>query len=53
MADIEYIIPGGGIVNDTNTGTQLIIPALGIYNEQAAAEDYDSGNLRGLLLGVY
>ncbi len=37
MADIEFIIPGSGIVNDTEEGFEVIIPGFGIYNEQAAA----------------
>jgi len=32
-----YIIPGGGIVNDTEEGFGVIIPGFGIYNEQAEA----------------
>ena len=30
----EYIIPGGGGVNDTTTGSEVVIPGFGIYNEQ-------------------
>ncbi len=30
----EYIVPGGGIVNDTNEGFEIIIPGFGIYQEQ-------------------
>ena len=37
MADIEYIVPSGGIINDTEEGSAPIIPGVGIYNEQAAA----------------
>ena len=37
MADIEYIIPGSGIVNDTEEGAEVIIPGFGIYQEQEAA----------------
>ena len=37
MAAIEYIVPGGGIVNDTETESEVIIPGMGIFNEQAAA----------------
>ena len=37
MADIEFIIPGGGIVNDTEEGSEIIIPGVGIYVEQTAA----------------
>ena len=33
----EYIVPGGGIVNDTATGSEIIIPGFGIYNEQEGA----------------
>lgn len=37
MADTNYIIPGGGIVQDTEEGFEPIIPDVGIYQEQAAA----------------
>lgn len=33
-APVEYIIPGSGIVNDTEEGFEPIIPGSGIYNEQ-------------------
>ncbi len=47
-----YIVPGGGIVNDTNEGFGIIIPGFGIYIQQAAV--VIGGFLRGklLLLGV-
>lgn len=34
MADIEYIVPGSGIVNDTEEGAEVIIPGFGIYVER-------------------
>jgi len=37
MADIEYIIPGGGIYNDTEQGFEPVVPGVGIVNEQAGA----------------
>lgn len=37
MADTEYILPGVGIVNDTEEGFEPIFPGDGIYNEQTAA----------------
>lgn len=37
MATIEYIVPGGGIINDTETGAEVIVPGMGIFNEQTAA----------------
>ena len=40
MADIEYIIPGSGIVNDTEEGAEVIIPGFGVYQEQEAAASY-------------
>ena len=36
MADVCYIVPGGGIVIDQENGYEMIIPGVGIYNEQAA-----------------
>ena len=33
----EYIIPGSGIVNDTEEGAEIIIPGFGVYQEQEAA----------------
>jgi hypothetical protein len=36
MADVEFIIPGVGIVNDTEEGFEPIIPGVGIYVEYAA-----------------
>ena len=35
MSSIEFIVPGSGIVNDTEIGSEVIIPGFGIYNEQA------------------
>ena len=46
MADIEFIVPGSGIVNDTEEDSEVVIPGFGIYNEQAAA----AGSI-GLLVG--
>lgn len=37
MSDIEYIIPGSGLVNDTETDSQIIIPEFGVYNEQESS----------------
>jgi|GEM_PF-4450451 hypothetical protein len=37
MADIEYILPGSGIVNDTEEGFEMVTPVAGIYNQQEAA----------------
>ena len=37
MADVEYIVPGSGIVNDTEEDSEIVIPGFGIYDEQAAA----------------
>ena len=47
-----YIVPGSGIVNDTNEGFGVIIPGVGIYIQQAIIAIV--GGLRGklLLLGV-
>lgn len=36
MAEIEFIIPGSGIINDTEEDAEIIIPGVGIYNEQAS-----------------
>jgi hypothetical protein len=32
--ETEYIIPGLGIINDTETSSEVIIPGGGIYNQQ-------------------
>ena len=32
----EYIIPGSGIVNDTEEGAEIIIPGFGVFQEQEA-----------------
>lgn len=32
----EYIVPGSGIVEDTATGSEIIIPGFGIYIESLA-----------------
>lgn len=37
MSNTEYIVPGGGIVNDIESSSQIIIPGFGVYNEQIAA----------------
>jgi len=37
MADIERIVPGGGIIQDTEEGSEVIVPDLGIFNEVTAA----------------
>ena len=37
MADTAYLIPGGGIVVDTEQDEAELIPGLGIYVEQAGA----------------
>ena len=37
MAAFEYIIPGGGIYNDTEQGFEPVVPGVGIVNEQTAA----------------
>jgi len=37
MADIEFIVPGSGIIDDTQKGSEIIIPGAGIYVEQEAA----------------
>ena len=37
MAAFEYIIPGGGIYNDTEQGFEPVVPGVGIVNEQEAA----------------
>ena len=39
MANTEYIIPGSGIVQDTEEGFEIIIPGSGIYQEQEAASE--------------
>jgi len=36
MADIEFIIPGFGIINDTEEGFESLLPGSGIYNQQSA-----------------
>ena len=33
----EYVIPGSGIVNDTEEDSEVVIPGSGLYNEQVAA----------------
>lgn len=33
-AEVEYIVPGMGIINDTEEGFEIIIPGGGIYNQQ-------------------
>ena len=38
MANIEYIVPGSGIVNDTEEGSEVIIPGFGIYIEPSGVE---------------
>ena len=37
MADIEYIVPGSGIVNDTEEGAEVIIPGFGIWLEYSGS----------------
>lgn len=34
---MEYLVPGGGIYNDTAKGWEVMVAGLGIYNETAAA----------------
>lgn len=34
MADINYIVPGAGLIQDTEEGSEVIIPAEGIYQQQ-------------------
>lgn len=46
MADIEYIIPGGGIVQDTEEDSEVIIPGLGIYNEKVEALNLEQEGFR-------
>jgi len=60
MADIEYIVPGSGIVNDTETNSEIIIPGFGIYNEQAGGAppaltilDYERAIGRGMNRGIF
>jgi len=36
MVDINYIIPGGGIIQDTEVGFEIIIPGVGIYIERTS-----------------
>lgn len=36
MADKEIIVPGGGIIQDTEEGSEVIIPGGGIYQQQEA-----------------
>ncbi|MEA3478427.1 MAG: hypothetical protein U9R60_09630 [Bacteroidota bacterium] len=37
MADTNYIAPGSGIIQDTEEDSEVIIPGVGIYNEQEAS----------------
>ena len=37
MADILYIVPGSGIIQDTENDAEVIIPGAGIYNERDTA----------------
>ncbi len=37
MAAIEYIVPGGGVYNDTEQGHEPVVPGVGIVDEQTAA----------------
>lgn len=48
MADIEFIIPGCGIVNDTQEDAEVIIPGFGIYNQQVAAVVGWTGTVLGV-----
>lgn len=37
MTDINFILPDGGIIQDTEEDFEIISPDMGIYNEQAPA----------------
>lgn len=41
MADINYITPCG-LIQDTEEGSEVIMPNIGIYNEQEAASSADT-----------
>ena len=54
MADIEFIVPGSGIVQDTEEGFEMIAPGFGIYQEQEAASGTSPSprtNIQGCLMG--
>jgi hypothetical protein len=37
VAAIEYIVPGGGVYNDTEQGHEPVVPGVGVVVEQTAA----------------
>jgi len=51
MADVNYIVPGSGIVQDQENGYEMIIPGFGIYDEQeAAGQTYQGAASDGMSL---